>query len=194
MPIDERHDEADRAINAVLSVLDPITGRLRRLALISATAAIVFTFAFTGRWIIDGGVATVATLIILALTLVPAFVLRLLVGQLEGTADDVRKASRALRTWTDGSVRRERIAALRRQAAEVRASPRRIAQILAALRLVRDVRRELGDLGPGALLSPRNLLSGYLGMMSIAIGIGGTLVLCWVAVLMTFIRLAAELT
>jgi len=188
-----RHDDVERAIEAVASILAPIVAKLRRVRLVALVAAVVLTLAFWGGELDDGGPQAVAGVLTLGFALVPAAALTFLARSLHGAVDDARGIAGALRTWTDGDARQARLAEVRRQAAEVRAAAGLHRQALAGLGLVRQLHRTAGGVSAVRTSPPALLATGYAWLMALGVGLLGTVLVGWAAVLTVVLRLTGAI-
>lgn len=183
------------ALDAAQAQIDRIARWAERLAVVGWVAAVVFTLAFSGRWIIDGGAKTAAAIIILVLTAVPGTILHLLGGMLRGSVQDIRKAAAVVVSWARSGERDAKIERLRSASTDALAADGRIRQIIAMLGVVRMTRDEMAEIrgisSPGRTLI---LSSGYLTFILATTGVAGTMLVCWMAAGMTVIRVIAELT
>lgn len=183
------------ALDATQAQIDRIARWAERLAVVGWVAAVVFTLAFSGRWIIDGGAKTAAAIIIVVLTAVPGTILHLLGGMLRGSVQDIRKAAAVVVSWARSGERDAKIERLRSASTDALAAKGRIRQIIAMLGVVRMTRDEMAEIrsisSPGRTLI---LSSGYLTFILATTGVAGTMLVCWMAAGMTVIRVIAELT
>lgn len=183
------------ALDATQAQIDRIARWAERLAVVGWVAAVVFTLAFSGRWIIDGGAKTAAAIIIVVLTAVPGTILHLLGGMLRGSVQDIRKAAAVVVSWARSGERDAKIERLRSASTDALAAKGRIRQIIAMLGVVRMTRDEMAEIrsisSPGRTLI---LSSGYLTFILATTGVAGTMLVCWMAAGMTVVRVIAELT
>jgi hypothetical protein len=183
------------ALDATQAQIDRIARWAERLAVVGWVAAVVFTLAFSGRWIIDGGAKTAAAIIIVVLAAVPGTILHLLGGMLRGSVQDIRKAAAVVVSWARSGERDAKIERLRSASTDALAAKGRIRQIIAMLGVVRMTRDEMAEIrsisSPGRTLI---LSSGYLTFILATTGVAGTMLVCWMAAGMTVVRVIAELT
>lgn len=184
-----------RMLDATQAHIDRIARWAERLARAGWFGAVVFTLAFSGRWIIEGGAETAAALLILALTTVPGIILHLLAGMLRSSVEDIRKAAEVVVSWARSGERDAKIERLRQASTDALQADGRVRQIIAMLRVARMTRDELADIrgisSPGRTMV---LGSGYLSFVLATTGVAGTMLVCWMAAGMTVIRVVAELT
>ncbi len=185
-------------VGALIDIVDTMIGGIvrwtERLAVLGWIGAVVFTLAFTGRWIIEGGIATVAALLILAVLAVPGLVLHLLARMLSGTVDDLREAAGVLRAWAASGGREAKLARVQASVRQLPEATGRVRQVRAGLGVMRTIRSELSEIR--SISPPARsvvLASPSLTMLATSIGVVGTMVVCWMAAVMVVVRIGIEI-